>query len=96
MSDLTLIERLRSDKLMIPTHEAADRIEELEAEVVKLKSAKPYASDQEIRIIFDGPPSHESGRFVEVENVEGCSISIGEWHARDDKLWELRIPNVMR
>ena len=51
---------------------------------------------EEIRIIFDGPPSHESGRFVEVEDTEGRSIKLGEWHERDDGLWELRIPNVTR
>lgn len=45
----------------------------------------------EIRILFDGPPSHESGRFVEVEDVDGRSIKAGTWHERADGLWELRI-----
>lgn len=45
----------------------------------------------EIRIIFDGPPSHESGRFVEVEDADGHSIKAGTWHEREDGLWELRI-----
>jgi hypothetical protein len=44
-----------------------------------------------IDIVFDGPPSHESGRFVEVER-EGKSINIGQWIEREDKLWILRIP----
>jgi hypothetical protein len=44
-----------------------------------------------INIIFDGPPSHESGRFVEVETDDGKSISIGEWIERPDGLWSLRI-----
>jgi NTP pyrophosphatase (non-canonical NTP hydrolase) len=35
--------------------------------------------DQYIDIVFDGPPSHESGRFVEVENEHGASINAGEW-----------------
>ena len=35
-----------------------------------------------IDIVFDGPPSHESGRFVEVEDADGKSISIGEWVTR--------------
>ena len=48
-----------------------------------------------IHIVFDGPPPHESGRFVEVEDSEGHGISIGEWHERDDGLWELRIPGVL-
>jgi hypothetical protein len=32
-----------------------------------------------IRIVFDGPPGHESGRFVDVEDTNGRSIKIGEW-----------------
>ncbi len=46
-----------------------------------------------IDIVFDGPPSHESGRFVEVENPKGASINIGEW-IEDGDLWRLRIPMV--
>ena len=34
---------------------------------------------KEIRVIFDGPPAHESGRFIEVENENGHSISAGKW-----------------
>lgn len=30
-----------------------------------------------IDVVFDGPPSHESGRFVEVEDAAGRSISVG-------------------
>lgn len=45
-----------------------------------------------INIVFDGPPGHESGRFVEVENDSGKSISIGEWIDRKDGYWALRIP----
>jgi hypothetical protein len=48
----------------------------------------------EIRIVFDGPPAHESGRFVEVEDTEGQGLDAGEWHERDDGLWELRIEGV--
>ena len=48
----------------------------------------------EIRIVFDGPPGHESGRFVEVEDAEGHGINAGEWRKRDDGLWELRIQGV--
>jgi hypothetical protein len=47
-----------------------------------------------INIIFDGPPSHNSGRFVEVENDQGESISIGEWIERDDGYWSLRISSL--
>jgi hypothetical protein len=44
-----------------------------------------------IDIVFDGPPGHESGRFVEVENDSGASINFGEWVKRDDGYWALRI-----
>lgn len=45
-----------------------------------------------IDIVFDGPPSHESGRFIEVENELGQSISFGKWVERSDG-WVLRIPS---
>lgn len=44
-----------------------------------------------IDVVFDGPPSHESGRFVEVEDPAGKSISAGEWIDRGNGLWALRI-----
>lgn len=43
-------------------------------------------------VVFDGPPSHESGRFVELENEAGRSISAGEWIDRGDGFWALRLP----
>jgi hypothetical protein len=46
---------------------------------------------QAINIIFDGPPSHEAGRFVEVELDNGKSISVGKWVNRGDGYWALRI-----
>ncbi|GAB1512575.1 hypothetical protein JCM33774_46170 [Actinophytocola sp. KF-1] len=44
-----------------------------------------------INIVFDGPPSHEEPRFVEVEDDEGHSIRVGEWVPRGDGSWALRI-----
>jgi len=44
-----------------------------------------------IDIVFDGPPGHQSGRFVEVENDKGKSIELGTWVKRDDGFWALRI-----
>lgn len=44
-----------------------------------------------INIVFDGPPSHESGRFVEVELDSGESVGVGEWIEREDGLCSLRI-----
>lgn len=49
------------------------------------------AEKEFIDIVFDGPPSHESGRFVEVENREGKSIRFGEWIQRPDGYWVIRI-----
>ena len=43
-----------------------------------------------IDIVFDGLPSHEGGRFVEVEDHTGRSISFGEWVKRPDGYWALR------
>lgn len=45
----------------------------------------------ELRIVFDGPPGPEGGRFVEVEDANGYSIRAGGWHHRIDGLWELRL-----
>lgn len=47
-----------------------------------------------INIIFDGPPSHDGGRFVEVETDEGKSINAGEWIERPDGFWALRITEL--
>lgn len=44
-----------------------------------------------IDIVFDGPPGHESGRFVEVEDASGRSINAGEWLQRKDGYWVLRL-----
>lgn len=32
-----------------------------------------------LHIVFDGPPGHESGRFVEVEDDTGSSVNAGTW-----------------
>jgi hypothetical protein len=32
-----------------------------------------------INIVFDGPPTIKAGRFVEVEDLEGNGIGVGEW-----------------
>jgi len=47
-----------------------------------------------INIIFDGPPGHDSGMFVEVETDDGKSINAGEWIEREDGLWSLRITSL--
>ena len=49
----------------------------------------------ELRVVFDGSPGAVSGRFVEVETPDGASVNAGEWHERDDGLWELRIAHAI-
>jgi hypothetical protein len=44
---------------------------------------------QRLRIVFDGPPGPESGRFVEVETAEGTSVKFGEWEEGKDGYWYL-------
>lgn len=44
-----------------------------------------------IDVIFDGPPSHDSGRFVEVNGSDGRSIDAGGWIKCGNGLWCLRI-----
>lgn len=48
-----------------------------------------------INIVFDGPPSHDGGRFVEIEDDAGNAVRVGEW-AEDPRpghegLWRLRV-----
>jgi len=45
-----------------------------------------------VNIVFDGPPGPKAGRFVEVEDHKGKSISFGEWEQRHDGYWNLKIP----
>ena len=47
-----------------------------------------------INIIFDGPPSHKSGRFVEIETDDGKSINVGEWIDQGNGFWALRITKL--
>ncbi len=47
-------------------------------------------TEKKLAIVFDGPPSHESGRFVEVE-LDGASVSFGEWQ-ENGEFWELVLP----
>jgi len=37
-----------------------------------------------MKIIFDGAPASKSGRFVEVEDDDGNSITVGKWEDRGD------------
>jgi hypothetical protein len=50
----------------------------------------------ELRFVTDAPPGPESGRFVEVEDEHGYSVSIGEWRERPDGLWELVVQGTFQ
>ena len=65
----------------------------LHNDIVALMRARPApAPDHDyIDFVCDGPPSHESGRFVEVEDPSGASIKAGEWIDRGNGLWALRV-----
>jgi len=48
------------------------------------------APTADVVIVFDGPPSHQSGRFVEVEDGHGHGRKTsGGWTRREDGYWEL-------
>jgi hypothetical protein len=64
-------------------------IESLEAERDALLAERTL-----VDIVFDGPPSHESGRFVEVEDMSGAGVRVGEWIDRGNGYWALRIPTT--
>ena len=53
--------------------------------------AVPESAPGVIDVVFDGPPSHEGSRFVDVEDETGHSIRVGEWVDRGDGYWALRI-----
>ena len=44
-----------------------------------------------VDIVFDGPPGHDGGRFVEVEDSNGRSLSFARWVKREDGYWVLRV-----
>jgi hypothetical protein len=44
-----------------------------------------------IDVVLDGPPGHEPGRFVEVEDASGRSIDVGVWIDRGNGMWALRL-----
>ena len=50
---------------------------------------------KQIDIVFDDGPGPEGGRFVEVEDKDGKSISIGEWIKRPDGYWALRLQAII-
>ena len=64
-----------------------------EAFIVQIKELIKDRDRLPINIILDAPPSHDSGRFVEVETDDGKSIRAGEWIEKDG-YWALRITEL--
>jgi hypothetical protein len=56
----------------------------------KVVLSKEEVSKGTIRIVFDGLPGPEVGRFVEVEDETGKSVNVGEWSQEGD-YWYLTI-----
>lgn len=48
-------------------------------------------NSEEIDVVFDKMPSHDSATFVEVEDSTGASVRRGEWVVRPDGYVVLRL-----
>ena len=104
--NLTLAHRLRECwKRLDPTEVDDDPVAMLQASALLAEAAAALekthvvtesAYPDFIDIVFDGPPSHQSGRFVEVENHKGQGIGCGVWIDRGSGLYALRIAMGLR
>lgn len=59
-----------------------------------VSAAQRELQEWAIDVVFDGPPGPEAGRFVEVEDLSGKSVGVGQWIDRGNGLWALRIPRA--
>ena len=60
--------------------------------VAMARGAPDRAPEGGLFVVFDGPPGHESGRFIEVEDAEGKGLrepSGAEWKQCEDGYWML-------
>lgn len=46
---------------------------------------------EHLAIVFDGPPGPLAGRFVEIEDGSGASISLGTWVERENGYWAINV-----
>lgn len=53
------------------------------------EQATQPSTHKPVRIVFDGPPSHEAPRFVEVEDADGAGQRVGEWKPYKEGFWTL-------
>lgn len=47
-----------------------------------------------IDVVFDRLPDQDGANFIEVEDMKGASIKVGEWWARQDGTVALRISSI--
>lgn len=65
-------------------------------QISMVRSAYAKLKGEEIRFVTEPTDGPNGGEFVEVEDIHGASIGIGNWRDRDDGLKELRVPGVRR
>lgn len=63
-----------------------------EISLIAWKGDGPIGPAGKLAIRFDGPPGHESGRFIEVE-LDGAGIAYGLWE-QDGEYWLLVLPKA--
>lgn len=44
-----------------------------------------------VHFVFDGPPSADCPRFIEVETLDGRSLNVGTWKPLDGGRWALEV-----
>ena len=59
--------------------------------VAAIEADRAQRGTRVIHVVFDGPPEHEVGRFVEVETPDGKGVKVGEWVQRPDGYWALEV-----
>lgn len=92
MSLISEVKRLRAENAELCKQLELEH-DQGEAFIVQIKELIKDRDRLPINIIFDAPPSHDSGRFVEVETDDGKSIRVGEWIEKDG-YWALRITEL--
>ena len=83
-------------KHLIAQNEPGDFDDDVEPESLSVVSEEPVLRGEDsawqvIDIVFDGPPGPESGRFIEVEKLDGKGVKTGEWIERMDGYHVLRL-----
>lgn len=64
---------------------------EWRAMVAAIEADRAQRQTRTVHIVFDSPPAHESGRFIETETPDGRGAKVGQWIERADGYWALEI-----